>query len=86
MDALNIMKTHFSQMTISGKFLFVLLTLVSVGVVGVVWALSADKAAIASLARTPQAEGSQVELAPVDVTVVHEAMLGTPCQIRDYIV
>lgn len=75
MDALNIMKTHFSQMTISGKFLFVLLTLVSVGVVGVVWALSADKEAIASSARTPQAEGSQVELAPVDVTVVHEASL-----------
>lgn len=62
-------------MTISGKFLLALLTLVAVGVVGAVWAFSADKEAIAPSARTPQAEGSQVELAPVDVTVAREASL-----------
>lgn len=56
-------------MTISGKFLL------AVGVVGAVWAFGAGKEATAPPALTPQAEGSQVELAPVDVTVVREASL-----------
>lgn len=68
-------------MTISKKFLLALLTLVAVGVVGADWTFSADKKAIAPSARAPQAEGSQVELAPVDVTVVREASLNRTLQL-----